>query len=214
MSWSDTTPTPNLGTESSSDASGPEDSAVTEAAQQKRTVAKLGAASVVRVGHGRGFVVKGGYEWDRLIITAAHCLPHFPRPHPAGYLAERTYQPILGPLGEKPTVWAGLLPLCSPQASWGRRGFWAAAAAVRVSMKWVAANPESAKYRAARASSIAKGSGRPFSDGREGFKMGHTIGSGYRRMRRSRFHEGFFLGLIIIDHFVMAITAGQAPVQV
>jgi hypothetical protein len=45
----------------------------------------------------------------RLIITAAHCLPHFPRPHPAGYLAERTYQPILGPLGEKPTVWAELL---------------------------------------------------------------------------------------------------------
>jgi hypothetical protein len=31
-------------------------------------------------------------------------------------------------------------------------------------------------------------------------------------MWRSRFHEGFFLGLI--DHFVMAITAGQAPVQV
>jgi len=40
------------------------------------------------------------------------------------------------------------------------------------------------------------------------FEIGHTIGSGYRRMRRSRFHEGFFLGLI--DHFVMAITAGQA----
>jgi hypothetical protein len=40
----------------------------------------------------------------------------------------------------------------------------------------------------------------------------HTIGSGYRRMRRSRFYEGFFLGLI--DHFVMAVTAGQAPVKV
>jgi hypothetical protein len=79
-------------------------------------------------------------------------------------------------------------------------------------VKWVAANPESAKYRAARASSIAKGSRPLFSDGRKAFEIGHTIGSGYRRMRRSRFHEGFFLGLI--DHFVMAITAGQAPVQV
>jgi hypothetical protein len=77
--------------------------------QQKRTVAKLSETSIVQVGHGRGFVVKGEYEWDRLIITAAHCLPRFPRPHPAGYLAERTYQRILGPLGEKPTVWAGLL---------------------------------------------------------------------------------------------------------
>jgi hypothetical protein len=80
-------------------------------------------------------------------------------------------------------------------------------------MKWVAANPESeAKYRAARVSSIAKGSRPPFSDGRKAFEIGHTIGSGYRRRGRSRFHEGFFLDLI--DHFVMAITAGQAPVQV
>jgi hypothetical protein len=108
-SWSDTTPAPNLGTESRSDAHPPRPGDSTVTKQQKRTVAKLSETSIVQVGDGRGFVVKGEYEWDRLIITAAHCLPSFPRPHPAGYLADRTYQRILGPLGEKPTVWAELL---------------------------------------------------------------------------------------------------------
>jgi hypothetical protein len=48
--------------------------------------------------------------------------------------------------------------------------------------------------------------GHRYSDGRKAFEIGHTIGSGYRITR------AFFLGLI--DHFVMAITAGQAPVWV
>jgi hypothetical protein len=63
--------------------------------------------AVVRVWHGRGFVVeRDGY---RLILTAAHCLPAFPKPHPASYLRERTYKALLGPLGAKRTVWAELL---------------------------------------------------------------------------------------------------------
>jgi hypothetical protein len=64
--------------------------------------------AVIRVWHGRGFVVElGGY---RLIITAAHCLPFFPPPHPTSYLAERTYKALLGPLGAKRrSVWAECL---------------------------------------------------------------------------------------------------------
>jgi hypothetical protein len=68
--------------------------------------------SVVRVGDGRGFVVRcqsyQGLE-DLIIITAAHCLPHLPPPHPAMYLEERTYQRLLGPLGSEPMVWAECL---------------------------------------------------------------------------------------------------------
>jgi hypothetical protein len=96
--------------------------------------------AVIRVGDGRGFVVRAWEtiyvsEADRLhlkqpisitvdgvhkrikrrpfvpretcyIITAAHCLPSFPPCHGNSYLHERTYQDLLGPLGEKPTVWA------------------------------------------------------------------------------------------------------------
>jgi Trypsin-like peptidase domain len=65
-------------------------------------------SAVITVGDGRGFVVEG--EWEtRLVITAAHCLPYFPPCHGASYLEERTYQALLGPLGEKPTVWAECL---------------------------------------------------------------------------------------------------------
>src|SRR5438552_3247930 len=64
--------------------------------------------SVLRVGGGRGFVVNG--ERDRLIITAAHCLPRFPPCHGFSYTEERTYAKLLGPLGrKKPTVWAECL---------------------------------------------------------------------------------------------------------
>jgi hypothetical protein len=64
--------------------------------------------AVITVGDGRGFVVEGERE-TRLIITAAHCLPSFPLCHGASYLEERTYQALLGPLGEKPTVWTECL---------------------------------------------------------------------------------------------------------
>jgi hypothetical protein len=63
--------------------------------------------SVIRVGDGRGFVIEG--EADRLIITAAHCLPFFPPCHAASYLHERTYQELLAPIGAEPAIWTECL---------------------------------------------------------------------------------------------------------
>lgn len=70
--------------------------------------------AVVRVSEGRGFVV--GHRGQRVIITAAHCLPvdddgrlKLPPPHPFSYTHERTYAELLGPLGGKPAVWAECL---------------------------------------------------------------------------------------------------------
>jgi hypothetical protein len=63
--------------------------------------------AVVRVGDGRGFVVQLG--GDLVIITACHCLPRLPLAHPASYLEERTYKTLLGPLRDKPCVWAECL---------------------------------------------------------------------------------------------------------
>jgi hypothetical protein len=73
-------------------------------------------ASVIRVGEGRGFVVEDAegfarfsFRGDRLVVTAAHCLPFFPPCHSCSYLHDRTYEALLGPLGQKPTVWAECL---------------------------------------------------------------------------------------------------------
>jgi|SRR6516165_679639 hypothetical protein len=68
-------------------------------------------SAVLRVGEGRGFVVEYRHHLGHkgcVIITAAHCLPRLPRPHPASYLEERTYLKLLGPLGNvrKRKVWA------------------------------------------------------------------------------------------------------------
>src|SRR5262245_44910083 len=63
------------------------------------------AGAVIRVGHGRGFVVKsprGVHE--RLVITAAHCLPRFIAAQPARYEEERTYRKLLAPLGARPSI--------------------------------------------------------------------------------------------------------------
>jgi hypothetical protein len=68
--------------------------------------------AVVKVGDGRGFIVEYqnflGHP-ERIVITAAHCLPHLPPRHPAAYLVERTYSSLLGPLKGKQTVWAECL---------------------------------------------------------------------------------------------------------
>ena len=69
--------------------------------------------AILKVGDGRGFVVTldrypSGDE-NRVVITAAHCLPKIPAPHPMRYLAEYTYRSLLGPLGGKCTVWAECL---------------------------------------------------------------------------------------------------------
>jgi hypothetical protein len=43
---------------------------------------------------------------QRVIITAAHCLPQpLPPSMNFSHLEERTYQKLLGPLGSRPTVW-------------------------------------------------------------------------------------------------------------
>src|SRR5260370_21749997 len=63
--------------------------------------------AVLRVGEGRGFLVKRHH--DCIVITAAHCLPNLPPPHPCAYLEELTYRRLLGPLGTEPTVWAHIL---------------------------------------------------------------------------------------------------------
>jgi Trypsin-like peptidase domain len=61
--------------------------------------------SVIRVSGGRGFVV--GTDDERFIITAAHCLPHFPPGMSFSSIEERTYAELLGSLGRKRTpVWA------------------------------------------------------------------------------------------------------------
>ena len=64
-------------------------------------------SAILRVGEGRGFLVKRHH--DCIVITAAHCLPDLPPPHPCAYLEELTYRRLLGPLGTEPTVWAHIL---------------------------------------------------------------------------------------------------------
>ena len=93
------------------------ESGATQVADRDRLV-----KAVLRVGDGRGFVVerRSHLGWnERIVITAAHCLPRLPppyehllqlpTPHPARYLDEETYQHLLGPLGIEPTVWATCL---------------------------------------------------------------------------------------------------------
>ena len=64
--------------------------------------------AVVTVGKGRGFIVENGH--DRVVITAAHCLPHFPPCHGASYTQERTYANLLGRLDDpSPDVWTECL---------------------------------------------------------------------------------------------------------
>jgi hypothetical protein len=69
----------------------------------KDQLLNVDARGIIRVGHGRGFVVEGA-DSRRLVITAAHCLPFFPPCHGASYLRERTYKTLLGPLGGEQSV--------------------------------------------------------------------------------------------------------------
>lgn len=59
--------------------------------------------SVVKVGDGRGFVVRGMQEYDRFILTAAHCLPHLPQA--PSEPSERTYPDLVSSLGVVQKVW-------------------------------------------------------------------------------------------------------------
>jgi hypothetical protein len=67
---------------------------------------------VIKVGQGRGFVIAHRrmvesipelpglrpFVEDRLVITAAHCLPKFPRAFAAESRESRTYRDLLGSL--------------------------------------------------------------------------------------------------------------------
>jgi len=59
--------------------------------------------SVIRVGHGRGFVAQT--VDNPVIITCAHCLPHMP-PATGGIMMteEKTYPRLVGVLGHEPTI--------------------------------------------------------------------------------------------------------------
>jgi hypothetical protein len=64
--------------------------------------------AVLTVGEGRGFVVECDHQGQpmRIVITAAHCLPRLPS-CPSGLDQWGwTYEALLGPLGQMPTVWA------------------------------------------------------------------------------------------------------------
>jgi hypothetical protein len=88
-------------------------------------------ACIVKVGEGRGFIVEyrvkfrhpksrlkqtrksglrtTGHVKNRLVVTAAHCLPKLPPSHAGAYSSDRTYD-LLGSLdGTKNGVWAECL---------------------------------------------------------------------------------------------------------
>src|SRR5260370_28983613 len=64
-------------------------------------------SAVLRVGEGRGFLVKRPPQCR--VLPPAPCLPDLPPPHSCAYLEELTYRRLLGPLGTEPTVWAHIL---------------------------------------------------------------------------------------------------------
>lgn len=69
---------------------------------------KEASDAVLKVGDGCGFVVET--SWNRLVITAAHCLPYFPPCASASSLEERTFKNLLSEiLGKQPSVWAECL---------------------------------------------------------------------------------------------------------
>jgi hypothetical protein len=59
------------------------------------------ATAIVRVGGGRGFVIESAFD-ERLVVTAAHCLPSMPEPHP--WADDTRIWKLLAPLGEKPSI--------------------------------------------------------------------------------------------------------------
>jgi hypothetical protein len=66
--------------------------------------------AILTVGAGRGFIVQprhGLWPESRVVITAAHCLPHLP----ANFrVDQRTYPRLLGSLGQsRPSIWAECL---------------------------------------------------------------------------------------------------------
>jgi hypothetical protein len=60
-------------------------------------------SAIVTVGVGRGFVVPGRPN-DRLIVTAAHCLPSIPSCASLSPYEERIFHDLVAPLGHEPAV--------------------------------------------------------------------------------------------------------------
>ena len=54
--------------------------------------------AIVRVGDGRGCLLAASYD-ERIVLTAAHSLPHLPPAHAGSGADERTYFALLGPIG-------------------------------------------------------------------------------------------------------------------
>jgi hypothetical protein len=73
--------------------------------EQKTMIFESLTSGVMTVGHGRGFVVEEG-AGERLVVTAAHCLPFFPPAQSFFGPKERAYGPLLAPLGDEPRAWA------------------------------------------------------------------------------------------------------------
>jgi hypothetical protein len=83
------------------------------------------SACVVKVGGGRGFIIEQCIRVNRrrigklrlqpfvdrrLVVTAAHCLPHLPPADQGSHAYERTYKDLLSSLdGAKKNVWAECL---------------------------------------------------------------------------------------------------------
>jgi len=74
-------------------------------------------AGILTVSKARGFVVETSDPLlDRLVITAAHCLPSLPAVSDDTWI----YPNLFSPLGQTPTVWAECI-YDSAVRAWDRR---------------------------------------------------------------------------------------------
>jgi hypothetical protein len=76
---------------------------MTPGSEQRRAILSVNAGDQ---GPGRGFIVERPNSEGRLVITAAHCLPRQPD---VKSIISRTYDALIGPLGEQTTVSAECL---------------------------------------------------------------------------------------------------------
>src|SRR5262245_35687075 len=77
----------------------------------QQEILRQSITAVVRVGDGRGFVVQAPKS-QRVVLTAAHCLPEMPTPHAANSSADRTFYDLIGPLGNEPSIAVECLFAC------------------------------------------------------------------------------------------------------
>ncbi len=99
----------------------------------KRFTQDSAKRAVIAVGSGRGFIMEAVHRLElngfprkirlsgtlysrkravtrRIVVTAAHCLPHLPPAHANAFAHEKTYAALLGPLGDSnPSIMAECL---------------------------------------------------------------------------------------------------------